>query len=517
MQLDRPSHLELRDYQRDVCRSLWRSLVKGNSPATLLVAPCGSGKTVCLAAFIRAALEMRGWRTLFLCPRREIVHQAAATLSTAGLGVGTIMAGDVLNPDRPVQVASVASYLRWRGRKVAADYPEVVVTDEAHGSMSKGQTKLLTELREHGCHILGATATPIRGDGQGLGRLFHDMVEAPGVQALTDMGYLLPMHYYVGIVPDVSGVKLVARDYSQDQLQAVLDKDSLVGDVVDNYLRLARNRKALLFATGVQHSMHLRDRLRAAGVRAEHIDGTTPKLERDRIHGLLTSDLTDVVCNANVYVEGTDLPVVSCIIDAQPTKSVGRFLQKAGRGLRPYPGQSECYYLDHSGNVYEHGRVEMERNWKLTQGREMGDEAAKQARKRRELACDSCGFMYAGAVCPKCGTPRVQKWTAFKSELDAELKELEDAKRAVTKPRAATPEEEAAWYGAAISVARKWGKRDGFAAYAFKDRFGFMPPFGWTVLPGPITPEVESYMRSRLIRAAKRVRAYPTGARRIAT
>jgi len=50
----------------------------------------------------------------------------------------------------------------------------------------------------------------------------------------------------------------------------------------------------------------------------------------------LASGKVDVVCNAMVLTEGWDCPVVSCVVLARPTKSLGLFRQMAGRVLRPH-------------------------------------------------------------------------------------------------------------------------------------------------------------------------------------
>lgn len=498
--------LALRDYQIDCARGLWRSLVSHDQNATLLVAPTGSGKTVIASFLMRQMMERLDWKILFLAPRREIVHQTVAKLQLAGVWPGILMAGEVKSLTRPIQVASRDSYLRWRGRKIADEAPQLLLIDEAHGAMSRTLRKLIEEYKARGTKLLGMTATPIRSDGQGLGRLFSDMVTAPSVASLTQQHYLVPMEYYVGIVPDTKGVRLVAGEYSQDELQQALDQDLLIGDVVENYARLGRGRKALLFASGVRHSLHLRDRLRAAGFAVEHIDGTTSRKDRDAIHARLTDGELDIVTNANVYVEGTDLPVVSCIIDAQPTKSLGRYLQKAGRGLRTYIDKHDCLYLDHAGNVYEHGRVEAEREWRLAQGREpamvMRGQPARGAPVER--GCEHCGHLFAGHICPRCGHERTRK-PQLANTLDGTLTQL-----GKPEPRhEPTEAERRRWYQEALGQVRAWGKKDGMAAYAYQAKFGHMPPYAWQNLPAeaPSDP-VRSYLRSRLIRSAKRVRAY---------
>jgi superfamily II DNA or RNA helicase len=117
-----------------------------------------------------------------------------------------------------------------------------------------------------------------------------------------------------------------------------MDNAKLVADVVSTWHKLGERRKNVCFAIGVGHSIHLRDEFIASGVRAEHIDGSTPKDERDATLARLASGEIEVVCNCMVLTEGWDMPEVGCCILARPTRKMGLFRQMIGRVLRPAPG-----------------------------------------------------------------------------------------------------------------------------------------------------------------------------------
>jgi superfamily II DNA or RNA helicase len=59
----------------------------------------------------------------------------------------------------------------------------------------------------------------------------------------------------------------------------------------------------------------------AIGIRAEHIDGTTPKPERDAALARLESGEIDVLTNCMVLTEGWDMPPVACCILARHAPS----------------------------------------------------------------------------------------------------------------------------------------------------------------------------------------------------
>jgi ATP-dependent helicase IRC3 len=47
-----------------------------------------------------------------------------------------------------------------------------------------------------------------------------------------------------------------------------------------------------------------------------------------------------------VLTEGTDLPVTGCVLHAKPTKSATLYEQMTGRGLRLFPGKTDCIVID---------------------------------------------------------------------------------------------------------------------------------------------------------------------------
>ena len=200
-------------------------------------------------------------------------------------------------------------------------------------------------------------------DGRGLGGIFDTIIEAPQVPDLIEQGYLVPTLCYAPVDPDLRGVKTQAGDYAVEQLERRMNTDQLVGDIVSHWYRLGQNRPTVVFAVGVAHSIHLRDEFLKSGVKAEHIDGDTPKDERDAILQRLAAGETTVVTNCMVLTEGWDCPEVGCTILARPTKSMGLFRQMVGRVLRPAPGKVNAIVLDHSGAVFRHGLPEDHVEW----------------------------------------------------------------------------------------------------------------------------------------------------------
>ena len=207
------------------------------------------------------------------------------------------------------------------------------------------------------------------------------MIEGPQVAELIAGGYLVRTRVYAPVDPDLRGVRTVAGDYNEGQLAERMDRPDLIGDIVTHWHKYGERRKTVAFAVNVPHSIHLRDEFVKSGVRAEHIDGSTPKPERDATLARLASGEIELVTNCMVLTEGWDMPEVGCCILARPTKKMGLYRQMIGRVLRPAPGKADAIILDHSGAVFRHGFAEDRVEWTLDPDRRASSRDARTARR----------------------------------------------------------------------------------------------------------------------------------------
>jgi DNA repair protein RadD len=388
----------LRPYQSAGVESI-RVKIRGGARRVLVVAPTGAGKTVIFSHVVAGALS-RGKRCLVVAHRRELINQAYAKLLANGLPeseVGVIMGGDARRrPAAPIQVGSIDT-LRNRAKPPA----DLVIIDEAHRALSKSYTDLV-EAYPDAVHA-GFTATPFRADNRGLGDLYEALVVVATPRVLIGEGYLVEPRVWTvpaSKLPDLSGVRVKGGDYDERELAAAVDRSSLVGDIVDHWRKHAAGVRTVAFAVSVEHSKHIAEQFRAAGVAAEHLDGETPTAERDAILGRLERGETLVVSNCGVLCEGWDQPSVKCCILARPTKSTGLYLQQAGRILRPWQN-ARAVVLDHAGCAAAHGLPQDEREYSLEGGR-------KRAGAKNEAPVKTCEGCYAvvpagTAECPECG------------------------------------------------------------------------------------------------------------------
>jgi superfamily II DNA or RNA helicase len=251
------------------------------------------------------------------------------------------------------------------------------------------------------------------------------MVQGPTAADLIAGGYLsAPVYYAPPSTVDATRIHSVGGDFNRGEAAAEFDKPKITGDAVQHYTRIAPGAPAVAFCITIEHAKHVASEFRAAGYRADTIDGTLSDWERrDRVASLADGRL-HVLTSCEIINEGFDLPVATVAILLRPTQSLGLHLQQIGRVLRPVyaPGapletaedrlaalksgpKPQAIILDHVGNLHRHGLAEQPRDWSLDgycEKRQRQLDADVLTIRNRQ--CPKCYAMHAPApACPQCG------------------------------------------------------------------------------------------------------------------
>jgi superfamily II DNA or RNA helicase len=492
----------LRPYQVDFIAN-YECATEAGRKRIIGVAPTGAGKTIIASEIIRAAVAAHR-RVLVLAHRREIIAQTSAKLHEHGIGHGIIQAGFSPRPLEPVQLASVQTLHRRGIHSDVMDLPiaHLLIVDECHHSTAQTWRDIINAYPD--ATLLGLTATPCRGDGRGLGGIFETLIECPQVGELIKQGYLLPTRTYAPVNPDLTGVRIQAGDYVESQLAARMDQPKLVGDIVHNWHKHGEGRRTVIFATGVGHSIHIRDEFVRLGVRAEHIDGATPKPERDATLSRLGDGTIQIVTNCMVLTEGWDMPDVGCCILARPTRKMGLYRQMIGRVLRPAKDKTDAIVIDHSGAVFRHGFAEDPVEWTLDPERcaenRKHEKRSERGSEQRMLECSQCSALRtAGEPCPHCGF-LPQRPPRSINVIDGELGLVEGGR---AQGKIYSPEERSRWHSMLSHIAHERSYKPGWVAHQYRKKFGSFPAWGSSPQPIAPTPEVRSWVRSRQIAYAR--------------
>lgn len=358
----RPTYFDLepKTYQQEMLDQLqierdhgrWRNLV---------VAATGTGKTVVAAFDYKRSCAQSGGRPrlLFVAHREEILKQALRTYREVlrDHAFGELLVGGSELERFDHVFATIDSVV---GRNLVAccgaDHWHTVVVDECHRLAAERFDAFATAIRPR--ILLGLTATPERSDGKPILGYFDSRPDgSPAVELrlwhALDLQLLCPFEYYAcDDDTDFSGVpweqpgELVAID------KLVTGNDVRARLVLNEWRRLAgepARGRALLFCVSVAHAEYMTGKLKASGIPAVCVVGTTSADERRRAPEMLARGEIAAIVTCDLYNEGVDLPLVDTLLLLRPTQSPVLFQQQIGRGLRLANGKESCLILDFVG------------------------------------------------------------------------------------------------------------------------------------------------------------------------
>lgn len=412
--------LALRDYQEAALDGIRREF-KAGKRAILLRLPTGGGKTIA-AAFMLGSAADKGLQCWFVVHRRELLKQASKAFSMHQIDHGFVAAGTTFQPSKPVQICSIDT-LRTRLAKLPP--PDLIVLDECHHAVSPTWSGVLGHYPR--AKLVGLSATPVRTDGQGLGKWFEAIVHGPEVPDLIRRGALSQFRAFAPSMPDLSGVKVTHGEYVRQQLAHAMGQSAITGNAIEQWKKHANGAKFIAFAVSREHSRAVAAAFRDAGVPCEHVDGDTDPGERDRAMARFRNGELRGLSNVDLYGEGVDIGDMVAAILLRPTCSLGLHLQQVGRALRPAPGKV-AVLLDHAGNILRHGLPDEVHDWTLD-----GVDAAKK-KSTPAPTVKVCKKCYAAnraqaRECSECGQTFEIKYRTIE-EVAGDLEEVDRAKLA---------------------------------------------------------------------------------------
>lgn len=416
--------MQLRPYQQKCKADIykhWDSGVKN----VLLVLPTGTGKTktFCSIAIDKAIKAADKLPTAIMVHRKELVQQISLTLAEEGISHNIIAPRNVIlgivaaqrqvlkkqfyDYNANVTVISVDTLnARILKHEKWAKSIKLWITDEAAHLLKENKWGRAVKYFPNAIG-LGVTATPERLDKRGLGShvdgVFDAMVEGPNTRWGIENGFLcnykiaIPESDYRNHLRDATG----DSDYSKEAMIHASNASHIVGDVVANYKKFASGKQAIVFASDIGAGQRMEKKFVEAGIKAKLLTGDSD--DRVRLESLIDyrNKEIQVLINVDLFDEGLDVPGIECVIMARPTKSLSKFLQMCGRGLRPAPNKPYLILIDHVGNVKEHGLPDSRRRWSL--------DRVKRRRKKINLIriCQNweCNSPYDRLLteCPYCG------------------------------------------------------------------------------------------------------------------
>nr|DAV36516.1 MAG TPA: Chromatin remodeling complex ATPase [Caudoviricetes sp.] len=399
---------ELRPYQTDLVSRLSRSWRLGHK-APCIVLPCGGGKSVIVAEIARRTTE-NGKLVLFLVHRKELCDQIRNTFKWWGVDM------DLCN----IMMVQTAARKLQR-----MECPSLIITDENHHSKASTYQKIYDAFSS--AYRVGVTATPVRIDGSGLGDVNDDLIIGVSAKWLIENNCLAPYDYYAPSDIDMSSLHTRHGEYDMSEAEEMLSDKCVYGDVIRHYNEYAKGLKAVCYCVSIGYSKRMAQEFCDSGIPAAHIDGSTPKSERDRIIADFRNGSIKILCNVDLISEGFDVPDCGCAILLRPTKSLTLYIQQSMRCMR-YKEGKRAVILDHVGNVRRFGMPDDDREWSL-------DVRKKKSEDEFDvISCEYCFFTFPkinkggkrAVCCPNCHMP-LKKADSKNREADREPTEEKGA------------------------------------------------------------------------------------------
>lgn len=335
----------LRNYQSEALESVETAFAAGKRRVAVVI-PTGGGKTVVFAHLI--ARQPAGTRVLVLAHRSELVDQAAAKIRDICPDRRVGVVRNVENDHTADVVVAMVQTISSAQRLQQITPFDLIIVDEAHHATATTYRTVLDHFTD--ARAVGVSATLARSDKSSLGDVWEEVAYRIDILDLIehDPPYLCDVRgvrvHATGM--DLRGVKSSAGDYNVADLEQTMSDAGAWAATADAYVKLAPERRGIVFTPTVASAHTVSDLLVERGIVAEAVDGTTPKEDREAILARFQTGQTQVVANCGVLTEGFDNPAISCVAIARPTRSPVLYTQMAGRGLRLFPGKTECLILD---------------------------------------------------------------------------------------------------------------------------------------------------------------------------
>jgi superfamily II DNA or RNA helicase len=420
--------MNVRPYQQKAIRDVL-SFWQGGGESVMVQMPTGAGKGHVAGELLKIC-SSQVKSSLFIVHKKTLIDQFSQRFRTThGLSPAIWS-----NANRGIMVRRwIANERRLRRGAVVLGTPqaltrtgafpsvdkggfEYVFWDEAHHIGAETWQLILDRLRKDTqLKVVGFSATPMRGNGEGLSKWFQKLICPTTPEELILDGHLVPVKAFV---PEkkkaielrvAAGAKRLAfDDFSSTEISAGLKKVKIWGDLAKNYKKIATNhdgtyKRGAVFCASIPDAERAVDLYNHSGINAVCLHSRMEEHEKENALDDFRDGKVDLLVSVEMVTEGFDLPELEVVVFLAPTRSLIKFMQCAGRMMRPAAGKQNGFIIDHVGNVLQHGMPDEHRNWSLDMEKVRGDRGTNQ--EITTFACDECGFMNRKGVlkCGNCG------------------------------------------------------------------------------------------------------------------
>ena len=365
--------MKLRQYQKDCISAMWSTIQK--EKAALVWGATGCGKTIIFTKFIEQCknfMEKKdlSFRAMVLVHKIDLVEQTVEKLKAStdvkdfGICCGSL---NEANLGKQVTVASIQSVYK----RPAHLLPKInlLIVDEAH---RYHRTKMYQALRQSllinnpKMKVIYFTATPY--DTKKGGFIFGKDSDYFGVDKpcyrikmneMVEQGYLCDITFQESPHKfDVSHLKVMSNgDFSEKSLKELTAKASykekMKLQIEDALTRGVARKKFIWCCISIAHAEQIEKELMFKYSEKVFCIHSKKKHEDNARMVEMFKESNDFrhLVSVTKLSEGSDIPIVDCIVGMRPTRSPILYPQVAGRGMRPHKDKENVLYLDYGGVV----------------------------------------------------------------------------------------------------------------------------------------------------------------------
>jgi len=361
--------LKLYGYQEIITKDLLKVLKTRDD--ALCTASMGAGKSVIIMA-LTEIFQNEKKTIVILTNISRLISQLSTHLENFGIEFNVIKSKEyVIDNNINVWLVMEQSFHPKKQAELNLKNIDILIKDEFHiGYNQKRYNQIIDYLAPS--KIIAFSGTPFDEKGYLLeGFDDNNIVRHAQPQDLIKDGFLVPLKYFIpkwSEKIDYSGVKITGNDYSNEELNAVLNNSTHLELTIQSMnLMNAKRKKTLVYANDIQHATNVFNRLISEGYKVGIIHSKNKDLENEEYLEKFSKDNSDIDCLVSVskLTTGFDEPKAELLVLLRPTKILRLYLQIAFRVARIYKGKKYSEILDLAKCVATHGFAEEYRNYIL--------------------------------------------------------------------------------------------------------------------------------------------------------
>lgn len=329
---------QLRPYQKQAADNLIKDIK--DHPSVSAVLPTGSGKSLIMINLIdrlREKLPLDGM-ILVLCHLSDPLYQLYESYCNLGerpkrvikwkgamfsnsLSVDTVFAS-------MQKMAKSDDFWARRNRQKMVRHPSYIIIDEAHAYGAQSYEDIRSFFPN--AKIIGLSATPYRNNKFSFS-LFEKVSYTISMGELIELGYLVKPQLHEITLTGTTDAARLALCY-----KIWLEREK------------RRCLPSIIYFPTTQLAKDAYAALSEKQVRVAYMDGSTVRGRVKQVVDAAKEGKIDIIVNCQKLETGVDIPSIGSIMMPYKCGSVARYIQRVGRGLRPFQGKDRC-------NVYIYG------------------------------------------------------------------------------------------------------------------------------------------------------------------